>query len=763
MIDVEIPGVGTVQFPDTMTRPQINQAASRLYGDAQAKAAQERATGPTVDGSATSRFLSGAAKNLNPITAITGIASAVRHPLDTASNIGTAQLGELKKAIDDYHAGRYSEMLGHGTAAALPVLGPAASAAGERIATGDVMGGLGEGAGLVVPFAAADAVKGAGKLTRGGVQLARQVPKGAAALDELAAMAERAGVNRLVDVAGPKVGPNKTRLNNSLAKIAPKLLRDEDLAALSRQGLQRKIEGKLSEATSALDAAAGDRPGVQTTQTQAIVDALMEKRKRLTAQAVEGSRIGPDGTSGAAGADLSTARAGADVSAGGDAGAAGGRSFRSTSEAQLFDEVLADARKNGFTGTNGELRAGLSHQVSTAKDLAAELADLHATHGPQALLQEIARYGGIGADTGYPGEIAHLWEDSNGVVVGKGTTKGGRNQRSRTLSSGAIAGVPGVLKKSGHTLDHIAEALRQDPRFQDIHGPNELLDAIHAARQSKARAPAFTEALDIVGVRPGVRWWDGETESAVQAPPPPPPRQAVPIGQDVVPGPNRERVGQIDQVLKELQQLGPVARYEPLRRIREAYDQSAKAVYSPALTADFLKRRGESLGAADVTATLRDHLAQMDPATAKANGDYSLYKSASDILKATEETERARPKVLRGVVARSGGAIAGAQSGGAVGAGLGVMVGTMVQRAAELAPTTKILVARQFAKAADLLRAGKAAKAQAVVKQTATLIQNSTKVVKRTAVPTGRLMGSGARLPMAADNQSDPPQTIGQR
>lgn len=187
-------------------------------------------------------------------------------------------------------------------------------------------------------------------------------------------------------------------------------------------------------------------------------------------------------------------------------------------------------------------------------------------------------------------------------------------------------------------------------------------------------------------------------------------KEGRPLGQEVVPGPNSARVAQIDQAIGEIQQLGPVARYEALRRIRQAYDGPAKAVYHPSITADFLAKRGEQLGAADVTGTLRDALAKFDPATATANADYALWKRANDVLQATEETERGRPRVGRRIAAQGFGAMAGEAAGGAKGMVAGAIVGPLVDRLASSGPTVKILAARTLSDLAEALRRGDAPK-----------------------------------------------------
>lgn len=121
-------------------------------------------TPPPADlGSPTGRFLSNAGAMLNPLTAIQGLYQAVRHPLDTATAIGQAQLGQGRQAIDAAKQGRYSEMAGHGLAALLPLVGPAAAAVGEQIGSGDIAGGLGAGTGLLATIEAPAAVRAARK------------------------------------------------------------------------------------------------------------------------------------------------------------------------------------------------------------------------------------------------------------------------------------------------------------------------------------------------------------------------------------------------------------------------------------------------------------------------------------------------------------------------------------------------------------------------------------------------------------------------
>ncbi len=733
------------------------------------------------EGSAVSRLAGGVLKNVNPLTALQGLYNAlpipealggagVMAPVKTAGAMLGAQKDQLMQALEALRqggVGNLSRAVGHGAAAAIPLIGPMAANAGERIGSGDVAGGVGETLGLLAPFGAGAAVRGATAATKAGIGAARTTATGVSTLDKLAEMADAASSKRIVEEIAPKVGPNKTRFGTAAKDIAPQLARDADLSALSRESLHVKVGQKLDAATAALDEASDARNAGKAFPTKPIIDSLEQKRAKLTAEPVIGSRMVPEYVQpDAATAGVSGASDGRAVSNGGAAGAVRGGSFNAdVSEQALFRDVEHEARRLGFDGYTGELRSQFENKLALARDLQQELSDIHTEHGPQALFRAIAKYGGIGADAGNTGEIADLWENSTGIQVGKGIVKGGsRVKQSRTLSSGGMGGVPGVLKKTGGlSLDGMARSLSQDPQFKNITGPNDLLDAMKQARFSKAQAPSFQDALEVVGLQPGVRWWEGdmlpatleEAKVALE-------RRGRPIGRTVEPAPSAERIAAIDQVIKEVKQLGPVARYESLRRIRQSWDGPAKAVYHPSVTADFLKAQGGKLGAADATAALREHLAGMDPATAAANADFSLYKTAKDVLDATAEAERVRPKVGRKLVATAAGAMAGTEAAGIPGAIGGAMLGALVQRATELAPTMKIVVARKLAAVADLLRAGKTAEAQAAVADISKLMPTARAVVKRAAVPLGRVR-EGVSYPRAADNQEDTPPMLGQR
>jgi hypothetical protein len=478
-------------------------------------------------GSATSRFVSGAAEMLNPIAMAQGAYQAVRHPIDTAGAILSQQGEQLRKGADAFQQGRYAEAAGHGAAGLLPLIGPAAAESGEQIAAGDRAGGLGKATGLLAPLAAADAVRGV------------RAVSSPAAREATAAWLDSGAHARVAEVIAPKVGANKVRFGNQAERVAPQLARDmaTDGAPLTREGFHGQVGERLQQSEQGLDEAADQRLPARTFEVQPLINDLLEKRKALTSTAVEAS------------------------------------------------------------------------------------------------------------------------------------------QRTRA------------------TVERTSPIL--DERGQPI-------------RVTDQRASA--------------------------------------VGHDVVPGPNAARVAVIDQAINELRQLGPVSRYEPIRRIRQAYDPQAKTVYNPSMTADYLKAQGGKLGAADVTGTLRDHLAQWDPQTAAANAEYSVYRSANDVLQATAETERTRPRVGRAIIARLTGTILGQQAAGAGGAVAGYIGGPLVDSALASGFTTKLKTARLMTQLADAIRGGDMDRVTGL----STLIQRELKTVG--AAQTERAVdqrASGSAAPIA--------------
>lgn len=502
------------------------QGFNRWIGTAMDGAIAEAENLPaTPEGSALGRFASNAGEMLNPVTIAQGIYGAVRHPVDTTINIGRAQFDQGRQAVDLARQGRYSEAIGHGVAAAVPILGPAAAEAGDQIGAGDWAGGAGKAFGVLAPSMVAP--------------VARVVRRGAQVLPEaVAARAEAGAVSRVADVMAPKVGPNKTRFGNMAEDVAPAIAAElpKDARLWTREGLHSRVGTKLGEAEAALDAASDARLAARSHTTQPIIDALMEKRRRLTSEAVEASEY-------------------------------------PRTPVQRASSVLDD-RGQPITVTDYEVR---------------------------------------------------------------------------------------------------------------------------------------------------------------------------PLGRDVVSGPDLERVAVIDRAIAELKQLGSVTRYDPIRTMRQAYDGPAKAVYSPSMTADYMKAQGGKLGAADVTDVLRrDALAKFDPPTAKANAQYHLWRTADDVLTAMQEVERTRPKVGRQIMARLTGATMGAQTAGAPGAIAGYIFAPAVDVAMSSGATTQLATARLLARLAESIRKGDVGHVASLTSQLRRMGVTAAAQTGRLTSPTGSLVPSEA-------------------
>lgn len=142
-------------LPDGLTEDEFNRVIpykmAQALGEAESLPAQP-------EGSVVGRFASNLGETLNPLNLV----NAVAHPIDTITNLGASHLDQAKKAIQNFSQPGIAnkvEGAGRAVAALLPVLGPAAAAAGEQIAGGDMAGGLGKGAGLVAPVAASAAIR----------------------------------------------------------------------------------------------------------------------------------------------------------------------------------------------------------------------------------------------------------------------------------------------------------------------------------------------------------------------------------------------------------------------------------------------------------------------------------------------------------------------------------------------------------------------------------------------------------------------------
>lgn len=233
-----------------------------------------------------------------------------------------------------------------------------------------------------------------------------------------------------------------------------------------------------------------------------------------------------------------------------------------------------------------------------------------------------------------------------------------------------------------------------------------------------------------------------------------------PIGEDVVPRPNAARVAQIDQAIAELRQLGPVARYDDIRTVRQAYDGPAKAVYVPSMTADYLTAQGGKLGAADVTGVLREHLAKWDPQTAAANAGYHIYRTADDVLEATREVERTRPRVGRQIMARMTGVLMGGQAAGTAGAVAGYLGGPLLDQALASGATTQLKTAAALQRLADVIRRGDVEQVAVLTSRLQRELQAAGRATRTTPI---QIHEAGQAATRTAESPEDRPPALAQR
>ena len=253
-----------------------------------APASAEQFMPPGPEGSAVGRFASNAGEMLNPVNLAKGLYGAVRHPIDTAKNVGRSQYEQGAKGVEALRGGDVSEGLGRLLASVVPLLGPAAAEAGEQMATGDVAGGLGKGAALLAPTAIPSAVRG----------LRGALPTGAR--EAVASSLESGAARRVTDVMSPKVGRQKIRFGNKAEQVAPELLKRGEASAWTREGLAANVKAGKQRATAMLDKAADQRLSGRPIATGPVREALLKERAKLTAQPFEADRMAPSlrGTGG---------------------------------------------------------------------------------------------------------------------------------------------------------------------------------------------------------------------------------------------------------------------------------------------------------------------------------------------------------------------------------------------------------------------------------------------------------------------------------
>jgi len=303
---IDIPGVGPVAFPDTMTPDEIDAAAAKVYREAQAQpvgtsqrgvigratdAARALPPLPTADaapeGSVFQRMLGNFAQAVLPSTTPSdyweGPLYALRHPSDALSLLGGAIVGahtdqagktadSARRVLAEPTLGGKAlsavETIGHGLATAIPFVGPAAAQAGEQIASGDIAGGVGRGLGLLAPTVTPAAVRAA-------------APVRNAAAQRLSASA----TGQMERALAATTNENKARA----ARIAPEMTR-------------RRIWGRDLQSVEARAALESDKAGQavgdavravanKEVDVLPLVERLEDAKAQFIGQATDGRRV----------------------------------------------------------------------------------------------------------------------------------------------------------------------------------------------------------------------------------------------------------------------------------------------------------------------------------------------------------------------------------------------------------------------------------------------------------------------------------------
>lgn len=538
-----IPGIGedvTDLFP-------VGADVSHLFGaappvqapqparpyDGKPYTAEEFTDQPVDDGwlGSAKRFVSGLAQSVDPRPALKLLydASEIASPdaigrrlvgapgrdggqvgdafLADLKGVADAQVGQFRKAKEAYDQGRYSEAAGYTVAGVLPMLGPAAAHLGEEAGAGNLAGAAGGVAGMVAPVAVAKVLpKSVSLPTVAAPNAARQAAVDLALREGVPLDAATATGNRFVQAAQHVLDRS---LGGSMVAQRAAQAQQQGLATVGEQ-----LAAKLN--------ARGGKPGPAVTPEQAgaaLEDAVSGRVSSHVAEADQQyGRLRAMEADPANRVEIArTPEPGSPDAAGGTPPPKGVLGFSSkvgATEDEIFQGVLHDARNQGFTGRASDLRAAFDDQVASARRLGEDMASTAAENGPEALLTEIRRLGGVRPF------VKDLAADGKGKLLREEFT----NLQQSFLKKWGQRGAASVFRNDGLGLDDLAQQLASDPRFKGV--VSESSDLVNMLQEIADGGPAahgedLQYLLRGAGVEKGRPWWKGtqaDQADAYQAP-----------------------------------------------------------------------------------------------------------------------------------------------------------------------------------------------------------------------------------------------------
>lgn len=245
---------------------------------------------------------------------------------------------------------------------------------------------------------------------------------------------------------------------------------------------------------------------------------------------------------------------------------------------RLWPDVLADARVRGYAGSTDDLRALYNDRVRSAGELIADLEDINDQMGPNALLAEIRKLGGI-----RPFDRETIYTLKKGGVK----TRELRGDWEQVVGNfekylGQRGGAS-IFRRSGLPLDQLLQALEDNPRFKNLATPEAFLAELDkiSGGQEHARwaAPSLESALEPAGVKIGTKWWEGaEVPRAAEDVDVAPPARAV---AEMVDDDIAAEGAQLEELLSGMSQAD--TEYAPtLARLEELTDEMNRRSVGPA-------------------------------------------------------------------------------------------------------------------------------------------------------------------------------------